>query len=578
MARWTWCANALAVAAVAAVAALLASCGSDPTEPRRVPAAIVIVPNAPSIPQKATRQLTATVVDAAGRAIDGEPVTFASTDTTILTVSASGLATSVGPVGTATIIGSDGELTGSIEATVTLLPSAITVDPNPLVLQAGFTNQLSVTVTDANGEPVLNPALTFVSSNPALVTVSAFGFVASVAGNGSATITVTSGTLVASVPVTVTQVPTSISVSPTQLVLSSGQSQPITVVVRDAIGSPIAGAPIAFASSDPAVVTVSNTGVATSAGPDGSATITITSGSLQAVLGVFVGDAPAGTVLATVPIGAGAWGVAVTAAGKYYVTTLNGLVFAGAFPTYGFPTSFSTQAQALSIAVNAAGTTAYVAQGSNGTDIGIAVVNLATNTVTAVIPIPNVTNLTVALSKDESTLFVGTDQGLQVVDVLSKTVVNPSLAVGSVNAISRDPSSTLLYATVFGGPILELDGATRTIARTLAATGFVQGTVASPDGTELYIADESDNLQVWDLSTNTLKQTLPGEGGFGIGLSPDGKFLYVTYGGQVRIVDRVSRTLLRTVTTGGGSRRVAFDPVSGTAIITNESGWVDFVK
>src|SRR6476661_2971416 len=59
MARGTWCARLLALSGVVS----LASCGSDPAEPRRIPAVIVIIPNAPRIPQKATKQLTATVVD-----------------------------------------------------------------------------------------------------------------------------------------------------------------------------------------------------------------------------------------------------------------------------------------------------------------------------------------------------------------------------------------------------------------------------------------------------------------------------------------------------------------------------------
>jgi hypothetical protein len=36
--------------------------------------------------------------------------------------------------------------------------------------------------------------------------------------------------------------------------------------------------------------------------------------------------------------------------------------------------------------------------------------------------------------------------------------------------------------------------------------------------------------------------------------------------------------VLRTIATGGTPRRVAFDPTSGIAMVTNENGWVDFVK
>jgi hypothetical protein len=577
MTRWTWCARLLTLSLLVSA---VPSCGSDPNEPRRVPAAIVIVPNAPLIPQKTTRQLTATVVDAAGRAIDGETVAYESSDTTILTVSPGGLLASVGPLGTATITASDGELTGSIDATVTLVPNSVTVSPNPIVLNTGLAVQLSVIVTDANGDPIPGPPLAFVSSNTSLVSVTDFGYVSSTGGEGSATVTVTSGALSAEVPATVTRIPTSITVSPTSVVLSSGQSQPLTVVVRDAVSAVIPGAPVTFASSNTSVATVSTTGVVQSVGPDGGATITATSGDLEATVAVFVGDAPPGTVLATVPIGAAGWGVTVAADGTYYVTTVGGVVYVGAFPAYDLPTSFTVGAQALSMAVNAAGTTGYVAQGSDGAAAGIAIVDLGTRTVEDIVPLPNVTSLSVALSQDENTLFVGTDQGLQVIDVGTRTVVSANLATGAINQITRSPGSALLYATVFGGPIFEINGATRTIARTLAAAGGVQGTAVSQDGTELYIAEEGGSLLVWNLTTNQLEQTVPGAGGFGLGLSPDGKFLYAAtaFGGQVRIIDRVSRALLRTVETGGVPRRIGFDPVTGTAVISNESGWVDFVK
>jgi YVTN family beta-propeller protein len=364
------------------------------------------------------------------------------------------------------------------------------------------------------------------------------------------------------------------------MVLSSGQSQPITATVRDGAGQPIIGAPLSFASSDPSVTTVSSAGLVTSVGPDGSATITVSSGALSATVGVFVGPAPPGTILATVQVPGSPWGAAVAANGAFFVTTAGGLVARGAFPTFAFPTTFGVNGQALSIAINAAHTRAYVAEGGDGTATGVAIIDLATNAVIGAVPIPNVTSFCVALSKDEHTLFVGTNDKLQVVDVPSATVVNDNLAVGVVNAISRAPGSDLLYAAI-NGTVIEINGATRSIARTFPVPpGSLQETAASLDGTELYVVAEGGDLIVWDLTANQLKQTVAGAGGFGLGLSPDGKFLYVAdaFTGNVKLIDRVSRIVLRTIATGGTPRRLAFDPATGTALVTNEGGWVDFVK
>ena len=41
---------------------------------------------------------------------------------------------------------------------------------------------------------------------------------------------------------------------------------------------------------------------------------------------------------------------------------------------------------------------------------------------------------------------------------------------------------------------------------------------------------------------------------------------------------KVCEDVLRTIASGGIPRRVAFDPTSGIAMVTNENGWVDFIK
>ena len=66
--------------------AVLVSCGgSDPTSPR-VPAGIVMTPNQPVLGQGLSDTLRAIVVDANGRAINGQTVTFTSADTTVARV------------------------------------------------------------------------------------------------------------------------------------------------------------------------------------------------------------------------------------------------------------------------------------------------------------------------------------------------------------------------------------------------------------------------------------------------------------------------------------------------------------
>jgi hypothetical protein len=64
--------------------------------------------------------------------------------------------------------------------------------------------------------------------------------------------------------------------------IPAGDTRQLTATVVDDDGRAIPGEPMAFESSEPAVVTVSDAGLLTSVGPLGTATITAASGDLNA--------------------------------------------------------------------------------------------------------------------------------------------------------------------------------------------------------------------------------------------------------------------------------------------------------
>lgn len=174
------------------LAAALPACGDEGPP---APADIVVVPNLPRVPMGDRLQLTATVVDADGRAIEGHPVTFRSSDLSVLTVSQSGLLTSVGPLGSSIVTVEAGDVTAEVEATVVLGPSTLVVSPDVLDLVTGERVLLTITVTDENGEVVREPEVLFRTDNPEVAQVSLDGHVTAV-GPGGTDITVTSGGLV----------------------------------------------------------------------------------------------------------------------------------------------------------------------------------------------------------------------------------------------------------------------------------------------------------------------------------------------------------------------------------------------
>ena len=131
-----------------------AGCGGEDKVGPRIPASILVVPDDPRVPIHETRQLTATVVDAAGDVIDGQPLAFNSSDPGIFTVSPTGLLTAVGLLGPARITVASGGLTAEIDALAVLPLSAIVVTPKTLILQRGQLAYLWVIVTNDLGEEV----------------------------------------------------------------------------------------------------------------------------------------------------------------------------------------------------------------------------------------------------------------------------------------------------------------------------------------------------------------------------------------------------------------------------------------
>ena len=107
-------------------AALLAGCGDQGPQS---PAALVVTPTVPRVPMGGTLQLDAAVVNADGRAIEDEPLSFESAEPDVLTVSDGGLLRSVGSLDTVTITATSGDLATQVEVLVVPPPSALTVVP-----------------------------------------------------------------------------------------------------------------------------------------------------------------------------------------------------------------------------------------------------------------------------------------------------------------------------------------------------------------------------------------------------------------------------------------------------------------
>jgi hypothetical protein len=154
---------------------------------------VSVTPGAISATTGQTVQLTAIPRDANGIALSGRTVTWRSSNTTIVTVNANGLATE-GPTGSATITATIEGKNGTAAITVTQTPAAValvTVTPAQTSTSVGLAVQLTATLKDASGNVLMGRSINWGSSNAGVATVSGSGLVTALAV-GAATITASS--------------------------------------------------------------------------------------------------------------------------------------------------------------------------------------------------------------------------------------------------------------------------------------------------------------------------------------------------------------------------------------------------
>jgi hypothetical protein len=142
---------------------------------------------------------------------------------------------------------------------------SVAVTPPALSLQLGTqpTGQLTAVPRSASGEALTGRAVTWLSLQNTVATVSQSGLVTAIAP-GSATIhaTVEGVAGVATVAVTVAPV-ASVSVSLGWAMLELAETTAASAVLRDAVGNPLSGRVIEWSSQDTTIATVSPAGVVT---------------------------------------------------------------------------------------------------------------------------------------------------------------------------------------------------------------------------------------------------------------------------------------------------------------------------
>ena len=227
-----------------------------------------------------------------------DSVVFISDDTSILTVSNSGVVQAVG-VGTTRITAAAGNqicaytIVVSMDSSMIVTEMDLSLSSNTIYVGNSVSAQLQVRPTSASNYATV----TLTSSNEKIATVNNFGRVTGIAP-GTATITATCGSVTATTNVTVMSIPNSstgtastgssnsgqvITVNPSYVVLKPGATRTLTASVKPSSASQ----KFTYKSANSNIATVSPSGVITAVGT-GATSITVSNGTASAMVTVIV--------------------------------------------------------------------------------------------------------------------------------------------------------------------------------------------------------------------------------------------------------------------------------------------------
>jgi len=172
----------------------IASCSSPRklTAPATVMpvASVLVTPSSVTVGVGGSAPLVATPEDNGGNELKGRVVEWSSDNSSVATVSSSGVVTGHA-AGTAHISAASEGASGVSSVTVSSVPVAsIAVSPATFTVAGGATRQLSATPRDASGNALSGRLISWASDNTAAVTVSSSGLARGVAA-GTANITAT---------------------------------------------------------------------------------------------------------------------------------------------------------------------------------------------------------------------------------------------------------------------------------------------------------------------------------------------------------------------------------------------------
>jgi sugar lactone lactonase YvrE len=269
---------------------------------------------------------------------------------------------------------------------------------------------------------------------------------------------------------------------------------------------------------------------------------------------IVTATSPAGTAVDTVSFNGG-YAVALTSTGKAYLGGPFGTGLVSINLQSLQSTAVNGAAAAYAIAVSGNQQKAYLTTGDGAK---LREIDLATGTFTEISV--GAQSYGLALSPDGRLAYVGTNAGkLVVVDLNARAVIGQvSTTTGGLH-VTVDGNGRYAYIS-WGSHVEEIDLTSKQSVRTFNVPAS-HATALSYDGRTLYVGTEANAVYRVDLVTGTSSVFLatPSCSSWGLGITPDDRFLYLgcSSSSRIEVVDVQARQIVRSYTGFVEPRRVA---------------------
>ena len=447
---------------------------------------IIVTPSPAIVLQKGTLALSARVVDVIGATIPGAVISYSTSNAAVVTVSPSGVITSTGPAGAAVVTLISDTLSATVPVSVPQVPTTLSA-PSTLSLARSTSGAIGARLFDAVGTVIPNAQFTYSSDNTGIVGVGTDGILHSGGSLGSANITVRSGSLSATVRVSV---------------VNAGHPLEGSV----AASSPVTGSAWAVAISSGGVVYAGEGDLSRADLPSFTMTQVVAgtgnllldvvfnaSGTTAYVSGLTGNqltaiDVARNTVLWTVPVAGTAFAVALSPDEQtVYISTGNGTLYAIDVASRSVKATLTLGGAPNHLAVNRATGKLYVNDyyGSRVSEI-----DMSTNTLVRTLSLTGKTPQMMAVSPDGGTLYVANESGsILYIDLATGTKVAETTLPSGAFGLALSPDGLQLYAsTGYSSTVIVVDVQSKAVVNTIPVNGDARRVAFSPDGMTAAVA------------------------------------------------------------------------------------------